>query len=141
MTPKGALISGTVFADYLGLEVLQGRWGKGRSVILGEGLTDFLALAISSPYPVLSIPGVATAKSAIGEWVRGRVVHLCFDCDAAGEKAVRDVAPLIRAHGGKPVRISWYGGLKDAGEMIQRYGAHGLSEFLDRVLKLGDSND
>ena len=48
MTPKGGRVKGYAFATAEGQEVLRGA-SSYEMVLIGEGLTDFLALAIASP--------------------------------------------------------------------------------------------
>ena len=128
--PRGARASGVVFANAMGLQVLRG--GRpGLPVILGEGLTDFLALSLSSYPPVLAVPGVAAASSAIGPWAEGRDIRIAFDTDAAGDAVVPQVVRKIyRAGGHSVVRTRWPRGAKDACDALQLLGAEGFAEML-----------
>jgi Toprim-like len=132
LVPTGSRITGTVFADRRGQRLLKGE-GVER-VILGEGLTDLLALAISSPWPVLSASGTSLAAGAVGTWARGVEVLLALDCDPAGEGARPAVVDALRAHGARRVRIvRWPGGAKDACDVLAQRGAAGLESFLAKA--------
>lgn len=132
--PKGSSATGLVFADAPGIEVLRGTWERNR-VLLAEGLTDFLALSLASPIPVLSIPGTGTARTAFGPWARGKTIYLAFDMDAAGDGATRQAA--LQATGAKALkRLRWLEGCEDACDVVERYdgGITALASFLDQVL-------
>jgi len=104
----------------------------GGKVILGEGLTDFLALSIAAPVPVLSVPGASFFAAAIGPWVAGRDVYLAADNDEAGEAAIPPTARAALERGARNVfAITWPEGCKDACDAIAALGAIGLSEFLE----------
>lgn len=128
--PKGSRISGTVFADVRAREVLRGQRDT-PAVVLGEGLTDSLALSFSSPVPVFCAPGSSNAVAAVGPWVHGRVLFLALDCDAAGSTPIDAVANAALELGATRVRrLVWPDRAKDACEVIEKRGAHGLSKFL-----------
>jgi hypothetical protein len=132
--PRGGRSSGCCFACSRGREVLKGG-GAAAAVLLGEGLTDFLALIITSPVPTLAIPGTSVAAASVGEWARGRRVLLCLDADPAGDRGVKDAARAILRFGGRPFRVRWPEGLKDATDVMKRFGAEGLSQFLDAAME------
>ncbi len=101
------------------------------AVVLGEGLTDSLALSFSSPVPVFCAPGSSNAVAAVGPWVHGRVLFLALDCDAAGSTPIDAVANAALELGATRVRrLVWPDRAKDACEVIEKRGAHGLSKFL-----------
>ncbi|TAJ23653.1 MAG: hypothetical protein EPO68_02600, partial [Planctomycetota bacterium] len=102
--PAGGVVKGTVFADERGLRVLRGVEPTATPVVIGEGLTDFLAMAIGSPTPVLSVPGSSFAAAALGAWVRGRTVVLAFDRDKAGDEAADAARECAYALGAARVR-------------------------------------
>lgn len=129
MNPKGSRVAGTVFADRAGQRVLAGE--RAERIVFGEGLTDLLALCISSPWPVLTAPGTSNAVNAVGAWAGGAEVLLALDSDAAGEAAVEPVAQRLFDHGARSVRrVEWPGKVKDACEVLTQYGDVGLHEFL-----------
>ena len=136
--PAGSKIRALVFANAAGQEVLRG--GRvGEDVILGEGLTDFLALSITSRVPVLAAPGVNFCTKGIGPWVRGRRLLLALDCDAAGDAVVDAVSNAALERGATSVmRIRWPVGCKDACEFVERIGVDGLAALL--VLQTKGSN-
>jgi hypothetical protein len=134
MLPAGARVSGTVFADRRGQALLGGE-DASQHVILGEGLTDTLALSAASPIPVLAAPGTSIALSAVGAWANGRDVLLALDCDAAGRKAIASVANALFRHGARRVRqVVWPGGAKDACDVVMQREIAGLYEFLKSQL-------
>lgn len=128
--PGGSQVRGSAFADRRGLEILRGgtdRW----AVVFGEGLTDFLALAIASPLPVLAAPGTGFAAPAIGDWVRGRVLYSVLDNDEAGRKALSEMSAKAYALGCTKVRQAlWPEDCKDACDVVARRGVAGLYDFL-----------
>jgi len=129
VNPKGSRVAGTVFADSYGRAVLAG--SPAPRIVFGEGLTDMLALAITSPWPVLTAPGTSNAVCAVGSWAEGKEVLLALDCDGAGEQAIAGVAQRLYAHGVRSVRrVVWPGGAKDACDVIQQRGDVALQEFL-----------
>ena len=133
--PKGSRAKGTVFASATGCDLLRGASSWER-VILAEGLTDYLALSIYSPVPVVSAPGTGMAASAVGPWVKGLDVYIALDADPAGRSAVTEVARKVFACGGRHVRrIGWPGGCKDPCEVIQRFGGVEFEHYLRRVLE------
>jgi DNA primase len=136
MTPKGSSISGTVFADSRGRELLRGELAEGGSVILGEGLTDALALAIASPMPVLTAPGTGVAAAAVGPWARGRSVLLALDFDDAGNGAVKPVSRALFEQGATVRRLLWPKPAKDACDALVLMGAAGLGNFLSNPPRL-----
>lgn len=136
--PEGAPVKGTVFADARGLAVLRGSDAERLPVVIGEGLTDHLALTIASPVPLLSIPGTTFAEDAIGPWVRGRLVVLAFDADDAGEKARVITTRRAYEQGAGCVRVVlWSAGVTDACDALQKFGARRLGELLARFVEGG----
>lgn len=129
--PKGGRAAGTVFADPRGLAVLRGD-DTDSPVVLGEGLTDFLALAITSSAPVLAVPGVSMVTGAIGSWAKDRQTYLLLDNDDAGERHVIPAVDAIEAMGGEAVRLEWAPGVKDTCDALALAGEELLSEFLKR---------
>jgi DNA primase len=135
LLPRDSQARGTVFADPRGLEILRGTWIGARRLILGEGLTDFLALSTVSPAPVLSAPGTSMAPSAFGPWVKDFDVMLALDWDAAGDAAIHVAAKSAYGHGAARVRrLEWPDSCKDACDVVARVGLEGLGDFLSRFL-------
>jgi hypothetical protein len=132
MVAKGSRVSGTVFADRRGQWLLRGE-ADDPVVVLGEGLTDMLALSIASPFPVITAPGTSNAVASIGPWVKGRHILLALDRDLAAEMQVKSVAHAIHEHGGRGVRrVIWPGTAKDACDVGAERGWPALTEFLER---------
>ncbi len=134
--PKGSHVSGLLFANDLGLELLRGQH-DGKVVVFGEGLTDSLALGIALPHiPVLCAPGVGNAAKCIADWVEGRILLLALDCDEAGHKKVAPVALEAYAHNARAVgRTHWPDNANDACDIVQRHGADALRLFIEQYLE------
>jgi len=133
MVPLGSRVSGTVFADRRGQRLLRGE-ANDPIVVLGEGLTDMLALSIASPFPVITAPGTSNAVAAIGHWVRDRWILLALDRDLAAEMQVQRVAEAIHRYGGRGVRrVIWPGTAKDACDVGAERDWPALTEFLQRA--------
>jgi DNA primase len=131
--PKGSRAKGTLFASRTGLAVLQGQWTGPRCLVVGEGLTDFLALTITCPVPVLSAPGTGLAAHGVGPWISGFDVLLALDDDDAGAKARLPTAEAAYRLGARSVRrVVWPGRAKDACDVIARRGIDSLAAFLTR---------
>ncbi len=135
MFPKGSRASGTLFACSRGVRLLAGENRSCPHVLLGEGLTDFLALAITACVPVLSAPGAGMATSSIGSWVRGATLCLALDTDGPGSSAARAAIDQAYRMGAEKVRrVTWPSHAKDACQVLEAHGSTGLSEFLERNL-------
>ncbi len=129
--PPGRLAEGLVFANDAGRGLLRNAWSGARVVVLGEGLTDSLALAIVTSLPVLAVPGVGSASRVFGAWTRGCTVALALDCDAAGEAAVKPAAAAaFEAGAARLLRVTWPGRCKDACDVVVAKGLDGLGDFL-----------
>jgi hypothetical protein len=133
--PKGSKARGTMFADHRGLQVLKGVWTGPKQVLIGEGLTDHLALTMSSPIPVICSPGTGMAAAGIGPWASNFRVFLALDGDAAGAAATTAAADRVRRLGGHPLRVSWPDHKNDACEVLDDFGFDVLAEFLERITK------
>jgi hypothetical protein len=132
--PSGSSASGTLFACTRGVQVLRGEWTAPRCYILGEGLTDHIALTIASPAPVLCAPGTGMAAAGIGAWVHDAVLYVALDFDDAGTLAVDAVAGRAYSAGARLVRrLEWPFGAKDACDVLDRVGVDGLEHFLRRL--------
>lgn len=134
--PSGSSASGSLFACSRGVEVLRGEWRDVPCYLLGEGLTDHVALTIASPIPVLSAPGTSMAAAGVGTWVRDAVLYVALDFDPAGNTAVHAVSERAYQFGAKQVRrIEWPKGAKDACDVLDRAGVVCLEEFLRRSFR------
>jgi len=133
MFPAGARAAGLVFANEAGRALLRGKSPEGGLVVVGEGLTDYLALTIVSSVPVLAVPGASTAGSSIGPWVRGRHLVLAMDRDDAGARARSEVASRAVGQGAASVReLQWPPGCKDASDVLQHFGRGPFEDALAR---------
>jgi len=129
--PKGGRVAKTTFANSAGVKLLKGEGNSRGAVVIGEGLTDHLALSVAHhPLPVFSAPGVAGVQHIAGDWMKGRRVLIALDCDTAGEDHVPELRRRIVAHGGYPVRIRWPEGIVDACDFLQVHGMNSLKEVL-----------
>lgn len=96
--------------------------GQTKKLIITEGEIDALSVyqAIKG-FPVVSIPnGASNAKTAIKhnlKWIETfEEVVLCFDEDEAGQKAVKECAPLISVGKCKVMHLP----VKDPNEMLKQ---------------------
>ena len=95
--------------------------GQTKKLIITEGEIDCLSVSqVVKGYPVVSVPlGAGNAKAAIKEnlqWIESfDEVVLCFDMDEAGEKAIKECAPLISVGKCKIMKLP----LKDPNEMLK----------------------
>ncbi|MEM7231771.1 MAG: CHC2 zinc finger domain-containing protein [Planctomycetota bacterium] len=128
--PRGGKVSGTVFANDRGLDVLRGE-DRTAPAVLGEGLTDFLSLACSMPghIAVFAVPGISLSAGVIKPWAEGRRVYLLFDNDDAGERHVMPAVRAIRRVGGSPYRILWPPSVKDACDVLRCAGVDRFRDF------------
>jgi hypothetical protein len=134
---KGSRARGTVFASRYGLDVLRGS-SRSPTVIIGEGLTDFLALSIVASVPILCVPGSNFFESAMGHWARGKAVYLAADVDPAGNAAIGPAARAARRAGANDVFfLNWPATCKDACDALTKMGPIALAEFLERATSAG----
>lgn len=134
LNPKGGQSGGTLFCNAAGLALLRGGYRDDRSILLGEGLTDFLAIGQTVDSPVLSAPGAGLAAATIGAWVGHRRVVLALDNDEAGANA--EPAVMLRAYdcGAATVgAIRWPEGAKDACAALALIGPGEFSRLLLRA--------
>lgn len=132
LVPAGSRLVGTAFADSRGRSLLADEIDA-EFVVFGEGLTDMLALAIASPFPVITSPGTSNAVAACGPWAAGRRILLALDNDVAGDRAVHPVSAELYRYGAESVlRVRWPSGAKDVCDVLERHGAEQLGDFLRR---------
>ncbi len=133
LVPKGSKMAGTAFANEAARALIRDPSGASGFVIVGEGLTDFLAFTISlgDATPIVCAPGAGGAPKAIGPWIRGLDLVVATDNDTAGAAVVQRVADEASRLGSRrTLRLSWPGGAKDACEMVEKYGAEGLHDAI-----------
>ncbi|MCK6445772.1 MAG: toprim domain-containing protein [Planctomycetes bacterium] len=129
--PKGSRVNGASFASKRALGLLASGLSEHDIVVLGEGLTDFLALVAATPIPVLCAPGTGFVTSSIGPWVHGRTLLLALDNDDAGDAALGPAAEAAYTAGAKRVvKVRWPRGCKDACDVVARHELVGLEAFL-----------
>ena len=95
---------------------------KGKKLVISEGALDAMAISQiqENKWPVISLPnGAAGAAAAIKQNIQYfnafESIVLMFDGDEAGEKAVKECAPLFEAGKCSIARIN---GFKDANEAL-----------------------
>lgn len=129
--PSGPLPTGVTFANEPGRCLRAGTLATSDPVVFGEGLTDFLALSIALPLPVISVPGTGSAVAAVDSWANGRTVILALDCDQAARNVLDDTsAALYRAGATRVLRVRWPKPCKDACDVIAAHGAVFLHDFI-----------
>lgn len=136
MFPKGSKVKGNAFANPMALA----RFGEGPReagvVMVGEGLTDYCALAGLAEFAVVSAPGTSFVSACVTDWAKNAVVILAVDNDAAGQKTVIPAARAAFEHGAtRVVRVVWPGGAKDACDALEKLGPEGLKDFIRGVLE------
>lgn len=130
--PRGSIGRGVVFGNEAGQQLLRGDLDSAQVVVLGEGLTDFLALSQVCNVPVLTCPGTQSTRSCIGPWVRGRILLVALDCDPPGEGAAREATASAYRAGSKEVRrLRWRDGCKDACAAIALHGLLPLEHLIE----------
>ena len=133
--PPGGRAQGTLFANRLGLRLLLGEWRDAPVAILGEGLTDYLALSLVSSVPVMAVPGAQFAASGIGSWVAGLHLYLALDQDRAGDQSIVPASDRAYRLGAERVlRLRWPDGLTDACNALAALGPDSFAQFLDEVV-------
>jgi len=132
--PAGSTVRSCVFADDRARALMRCTSVAPRAVLVGEGLTDYLALGMASSVPVVAIPGTGFAAEALGPWVRGHTLVLAFDADEAGRVAASIAAERAHKLGAARVHIvTWGGGAKDACDALQRFGADAFRVQLEAL--------
>jgi hypothetical protein len=133
LAPKGSRMAGTVFANEAAIALLRGEPCQHDTVILCEGLTDFLAVSCAMTIPVFGAPGTSNAASAIGPWAKGRTLISCLDWDEAGHKATPAVWLAAEQHGVRRARSSpWPKRAKDACDVVAERGVEGLATCIKK---------
>lgn len=129
--PAGSRARAVAFANTEGLALLGTPAENSSPVLLGEGLTDHLALTITAPGPVLSVPGTSVAASIIEGWVQGRSLLLAFDDDRAGRSGVEAVKrAFFRCGGDRLYELTWPRGCNDANDTLLSLGAPTMAQLL-----------
>ncbi len=132
--PAGSRATGTVMANEAALGILRGEQRDGLPVILGEGLTDFLALGIATSLPVLSAPGASLMPKCAGAWAKERSVYVASDVDEAGDNCLEPTArALYRAGAERVLSVTWPEGCVDACEAIVAMGPKQFASFIDDI--------
>lgn len=122
--PFGSRVTGLMFANEAGKQVLRGAHTANDPVLLAEGLTDFLALTTVTQLPVLSAPGTPFFVGCIRSWACGRSVILAPDRDAAGDRVLLPAAHIAYSLGARLVyRLVWPATCNDAADALIRLGA------------------
>lgn len=100
--PKGYESRGLLFADRRGLALLRGEGEPLAGVLLAEGLTDTLALALyaarkSEAFAVLGLAAGGASALARVVWPEGLTAFVCTDSDEAGERYADEAAAALPA--------------------------------------------
>jgi hypothetical protein len=134
--PTGSSAKGTAFASARAIELLRSGESSHDIVLLGEGLTDFLALVSATSIPVFCAPGTGFAVGCIGSWVRGRTLLVALDMDEAGSTALQPVASAAYNAGARRVmRVEWPPNCKDACDVVQLRLLAGLEALLAKYVE------
>lgn len=132
LTAKGSKVRGLIYASQAGRRLLRGGLREAGAVVLGEGLTDAMALAGCASVPALAARSASDKpESYIGPWASGRTVLLAFDADEAGEAAAAKAGRVVRDRGGVPVRVRPPRGCKDVCDALALHGEAWVGEWLD----------
>ncbi len=132
--PKGSQARGARFANRAGRSLLSGEACAAKLVVVGEGMLDFISLAIVKPsVPIFAAPGVEFMPQIVGPWAKGRAVYVGAHVDEAGERGAIDTARRVFEMGGKPKRLRWPAGAKDCNDALALFG---LDEFEAELLAL-----
>lgn len=107
----------------------------GRMVVITEGEIDALSAsqALGNKWPVLSIPFGApnAAKNLaphVAELERYEAIHICFDADDAGRKAVEEITSLFSP--GKLRIVHLPEGMKDANDLLKANRSKDLTDAI-----------
>jgi len=115
-------------ASLFGMSAFAG--GSSRYITITEGEMDAMAAHQMTGMPAVSVRGASSAKTdsikAFSYLDSFEKIYLCFDNDAAGEKALASVAPLFDFNKIYHVRMSKY---KDALEFLE----NGEAEEFKRI--------
>lgn len=134
--PGGSRIAGSAFASKSALELLRSGVSAHDVVLLGEGLTDYLAISTVTSAPVFCAPGTGFAAGAVGAWARGRTVLIALDMDDAGAGALHPAARAAYSAGAvRVLRVEWPVGCKDACDVVQRRKLSGLEALLAKYVE------
>jgi len=85
--------------------------------------------------PALALPGVGNEADAVGPWARGTAVIVALDQDEPGRESAIRLARAVVAAGGRPVRLRWPSGTKDACDVLQELGHVAMADFLARAVR------
>ena len=133
--PMGSgVVRGTFFADAGGLEVLRGTWA-GSSVVVVEGLTDFLAAAqLAAGLDAKRRPAVLGIVAGSARSLAGvKLTALCrlvvmTDNDDTGERYFREVKAALPQVDGFRVRLKPLDGKRaDLGDWLKHHPAAALA--------------
>lgn len=124
-----------------GLDLARGPAAKAREIIVAEGYMDVIALAQAGLQNAVAPLGTAMTEAQIELlWRTAPEPVLCFDGDAAGQKAALRVAertlPLLKP--GFSVRFAMMPSGQDPDDICRRGGASAMEEFLAEALPLSE---
>jgi DNA primase len=124
-----------------GLDLARGPAAKAREIIVAEGYMDVIALAQAGLPNAVAPLGTAMTEAQIELlWRTAPEPVLCFDGDAAGQKAAMRVAeralPMLKP--GFSVRFAMMPLGEDPDDICRRGGAAAMVEFLANALPLSE---
>lgn len=135
MNCSGLKIGGSMFATATGLALLRGQ-SDADTIIVGEGITDYLALSFLSPVPAFTAAGAGLAKRIAGAWVSGKRVVMALDCDLVGRSQTRRASDSFYAAGALEVAaLEWSPGANDVCDELRFSGADALHDVLEEVTR------
>jgi hypothetical protein len=105
------------------------------SIYLVEGSFDFWSIEISG-LPAACSLGTNLTKTQIDVLKQYKIVYICFDGDAAGRKAAKDLQKKLMGS-----RIINLPDGKDPNDMLIEFGPEGLRKFVEDFLDNNIEND
>ncbi len=124
-----------------GLNLARGPAAKAREIIVAEGYMDVIALAQAGLSNAVAPLGTAMTEAQIELlWRTAPEPVLCFDGDAAGQKAALRAAeralPLLKP--GFSLRFAMMPAGEDPDDICRRGGASAMEEILSQALPLSE---
>ncbi|GHA16558.1 DNA primase [Devosia pacifica] len=113
----------------------------GKPLVVVEGYLDVIAAVTAGFEGALAPLGTAMTEEHLQLlWRISDTPILCFDGDAAGQRAAERVAGLVLPHlkPGKTVRLATLPEGQDPDDLIRNEGPRGFAEVLERARSLSD---
>lgn len=124
-----------------GLSRARAAAGQGHTVVVAEGYMDVIALAQAGFQAAVAPLGTAVTEAQVQElWRLCQVPVLCFDGDAAGQRAawraVERVMPLLKPD--HSARVAFLPTGEDPDSLLRSGGAAAMRRVLENALPLTD---